>query len=86
MEHRLEVCDGGGLFLGQRHARMEMREQHHERVLDPAELLAVAGDVRQNLSLDCGVARLADRDVDDAELASDRRHEPWCDRLNYIPG
>jgi hypothetical protein len=82
LQHVLKIVDRVSFLLGQRCRRMKMRQQHDKRIADAAELLAVACHVRENVSLDRRLARLADRHVEPSDLASERRHErrPWADR------
>ena len=49
-----------------------MSEQNDQRVLDAAELLAVASEVSQDLFLDRRVRGLPELNVDQSDLAADR--------------
>jgi hypothetical protein len=61
-------------------------QQHDKRVLDPAKLLAIAGDIAEDFFLDRRVCRLPEFDVDQTDLASDRVEEPSprIDRLRDV--
>jgi hypothetical protein len=48
----VERRDRIGLRGGQRLARMEVRQQHDQRIADAAELLSVGGDVGQDFLFD----------------------------------
>src|SRR5712691_2098719 len=88
IDHRLEGGDRGVLVGGQGALGAEMGEEDEEGVLDPAELLAVARDIAQDLLLDCGVGGLPQFDVDQPDLAADRVEEPGprVDRLGDVAG
>jgi len=45
--------------------RMEMRDQHDQRIADAAKLLAVGADVGQRVLFDTGLARLPKIDIDE---------------------
>ncbi|HVQ10188.1 MAG TPA: hypothetical protein VMS43_17345 [Allosphingosinicella sp.] len=63
-----------------------MGDQHFERVADPAELAAVAADLLQHLLLDLRMRRLAEVDVDKAELRPLLVEGPGIDRLPQFIG
>src|ERR1700681_4447392 len=65
---------------------MKVLDQHDQRIADAAELLAVGGDVGQHLFLDLGLARLAEIDVDQAELAAGHERRERIDRLHDVAG
>jgi hypothetical protein len=63
-----------------------MGEQHQQRVLDPAELPAMAGNIGEDLLLDGRVRRSTKLDVHQPELAPDRVEErrPRVNRLRDV--
>ena len=65
-----------------------MSNEQQKRILDPAELLAVARDIAQHLFLDRRIGGLAERDIDQAELTASRIEHPIprIDALRDIPG
>ena len=52
-----------------------MLNDHEQRIRDLTDLLAVTGDIRQQILLDIGRRGLAHRDVDETELAAGRAEE-----------
>src|SRR6267154_3151651 len=87
-DHLAQIIDSLLLVIRERAGRIEMIEQHHQRVLDPSDLLAIARHIGQHLLLDRGLTRLPELDVDQPHLASDRieQHGPGIDRLRDIAG
>jgi hypothetical protein len=88
IKHLFEALDRGTLLFGQGRLRLEMFQKHDQSVADLAELLAVARNIRQHVGLDIRLARLAEVDVYEAELAPDRtkKRRPRVDRLNGVAG
>jgi hypothetical protein len=63
VEHRFQVTDCV-YFMRRQSDKLDMIEEHEERVADPAELLAVAGN-RQRIFLDGRVGRFPEIDRKD---------------------
>ena len=61
-----------------------MIEQHLERIADATELAAVAADLVQDGLLDFRARRLAQIDVDEAELRALLVERPRVDRLPQL--
>ncbi len=77
-QHAGEAVDGFLLFLVEV-LQVGVFDQDRHGVADAAELAAVGADVFQDLRLDFRRARLAEIDVDEADLA----HEP---AVEFRPG
>src|SRR4029078_5486353 len=86
VDHLLARVDRRRLLRVERPAWMEVRQQHGKRVADAAELLAVGGDVGEHARLDAWIARLAEIDVDEPELAAGHECRERIDRLHDIAG
>jgi hypothetical protein len=65
---------------------MEVGDQDSQGITDATQLPAVAADIFQNFLLHLGSARLAEIDVDQAQLAVAEPARPGADELRYIAG
>src|SRR6185295_688593 len=66
--------------------KLDVFEQNAQHIAEPPELAAVAADLFENLFFELRVSALAEVDVDEPELASDRVEHPIprIDRLSDV--